>query len=67
MPESIYIPLCIYFNDYIALTALITAIFTFHYVSISTFIPALVALISSVFTFHYVSISTDLDEAGLPF
>ena len=45
---SIYIPLCIYFNDYSYVLTIDGTSFTFHYVSIST----ILLIISAVATLH---------------
>ena len=54
----IYIPLCIYFNKTNTRTVKSLMLFTFHYVSISTFMSDSTRSAGSKFTFHYVSIST---------
>ena len=55
---TIYIPLCIYFNCRTRYSQRHSWWFTFHYVSISTFIAFSIKNFWYIFTFHYVSIST---------
>ena len=55
---DIYIPLCIYFNTQSRKSSTKVLVFTFHYVSISTFGFDFMRISWRTFTFHYVSIST---------
>ena len=56
--SRIYIPLRIYFNLIVCDFLHLDFLFTFHYVSISTFLFDSIFLVGYLFTFHYVSIST---------
>ena len=48
------------FQQVTAMGTFLSMIFTFHYVSISTFSPSEMRVYVLIFTFHYVSISTQI-------
>ena len=56
--SKLYIPQCIYFYNAAVMIACISALFTFHNVSISTDAGYLITNMFMRFTFHNVSIST---------
>ena len=54
--QALYIPLCLYFNACPSIFDNLSAIFTFHYVSILMNFSSSILSIYPFFTFHYVSI-----------